>query len=761
MPEYHVGLNLEERFESPPAIEGVPVSIGGMIGRTRKGSIEKAIYVSSWEDFVRKCGKFYGGYALPKHIYGFFQNEGTALWISRVLTEMVYGSLSTGSVPSNNAITWTAVHPGAESNGIQVELVDPGGASQPLTITVAVTASGWLITVSLETDGGSAIISTAAQVIAAITADLDASELVTAANTSGSTGAGVMTAAVAANLTGGEGPAIADGWFRDSDNNEVAAYIAAADPGHWGRALKITTRKASTTLTAAISAGATTEAEVDSVEDIGIGDLLIFDVAGTMDYAVVHTVDATLKKVTFVSKVFGAHSIGATVETATTHAVATTIVNALANGATSAELNNAIGARKGSLIHINDGTTEVTVEVTNVSGNTIYFSAVTLGASIAAGSPATSFEFDLIVEDDTGVTETHEDLSMVANNAMNYINTRLSGKSNQSDLIEVTDQAPANTPAYLDIPLPVYQIALEYGLDGETPQDADYIGVSTPGSETGIYRFSGIKEISMIATPGVLSKLVQENGHAWCDARLHAIYIGAVTQSIDTIQEAREFRDYTLNGSTMRGTCYFPWLTIYDPETDYTVLEDISPEGWVMGVWSRVRASRGFHKAPANERIIGIQGLSTDDKTIDWDDASIALNPRGVNIIRDVPGYGIRIYGARTLLKDARPQQFIHVVATYIYNEQSILSNSLWVPFEPLNDDTVEDLLTSIGDFFYQQWNTGVFVPEDDPSKAYYAEVISRSNNLLKVKFGFNVVETAEKVVFVASNMNGTLTVEE
>jgi hypothetical protein len=227
------------------------------------------------------------------------------------------------------------------------------------------------------------------------------------------------------------------------------------------------------------------------------------------------------------------------------------------------------------------------------------------------------------------------------------------------------------------------------------------------------------------------------------------------------VEEALEFRDYTLNGSTMRGTCYFPFITIWDPESDYTVKQDISAEGWVMGVWSRVRVDRGFHKAPANERIKGIFGLATDDQVVDWDDASLLLNPRGINIIRDFPGYGIRIFGARTLLQVGKPQQFIHVMATTIYNEQSIINASLWSVFEPNNADLVEDVLGMIKDFFYRQWKDGVFVPEDNSEQSYYAQVVQQGSGIFEVKCGFNVVDTAEKVIFTFTNMDSQNSIEE
>lgn len=767
MPEFNVGLNLLEQFDTPPTIEGVPVSIGGLIGRTKKGKTDKAIFATSWEEYQRKMGSYHGGFDLPKATRGFFVNEGRALWLSRVLRPEVFALLQTGA--ADYALDWTARHPGAESNNINIIITDPGG-DNPLLVTVTQTVSGWDIDVQLETVAA-AIQTTANEVLAAVNAELDALQLVVVSLTSGSAGTDVMVAESTAPLAGGLGPSTADDWAFDTDQGSHSIKVAADNPGAWGNSLKYTTRKVATYLAADITVGANTEVEVNSVRDFEVGDLVVINDGSNTDYFVIATVDTANKKFTFISKSLSGYTAGVSViiSTVTRHEMVSTIVSALANGATQIELNNAIGARVGSLIHINDGTTEATILVTGVSGNVIIFATVGgLGAPIAANSPATSFEYQLDVEDELGESETHELISMEPTNPVNYVNTRLSGADKQSELIEVTDQNPSNSPLYLNLPYPLFQVALTMGLDGETPQDADYIGVATPGAETGIYRFKGIKEVSMIATPGQTSLAVVENGINFCDAELHAMYIAAMPQSVDTIEEAIEWRDYTLNISSMRSALYFPWMKHSDPESEFTIVRQIAGEGHIMGMWSRVATDRGFEKSPANERINGIVGLATDDKTIDWDDASLLLNPRGINIIRDFPGFGIRVFGGRTMLKEARPQRFIHVTRTTIFVEQSILSQSFWMTFEPNNEDLREDALDMIGDFFYNLWKDGVFVPEDNPDKAYYVYTGEGINTFartqageFRVKFGFNVVGTAEKVIFIVTNLRGVNSIEE
>jgi hypothetical protein len=100
---------------------------------------------------------------------------------------------------TNSKVMLTAVEEGAEGNAITITITDPPGNNVALSVDV----DGTAIEVIAATDGSSAITSTAAQVIAAINEDNDASQLVVAENGAASNGTGVVAAAAATPLTGG------------------------------------------------------------------------------------------------------------------------------------------------------------------------------------------------------------------------------------------------------------------------------------------------------------------------------------------------------------------------------------------------------------------------------------------------------------------------------------------------------------------------------------------------------------------------------
>jgi len=127
-------------------------------------------------------------------------------------TAPTFGTVKTGVVASNNGLAWTAK---LAVQGICVNLINPGGNSKPLRVTV----NGLQINVSLATNSSGVITTTAAQVITAIGANVQATRLVAVANDGASTGAAAVAAELGKYLTGSNMP-------QSADNPAIDAFIA-------------------------------------------------------------------------------------------------------------------------------------------------------------------------------------------------------------------------------------------------------------------------------------------------------------------------------------------------------------------------------------------------------------------------------------------------------------------------------------------------------------------------------------------------------
>ncbi|HEX3864907.1 MAG TPA: phage tail sheath C-terminal domain-containing protein [Stellaceae bacterium] len=96
------------------------------------------------------------------------------------------------------------------------------------------------------------------------------------------------------------------------------------------------------------------------------------------------------------------------------------------------------------------------------------------------------------------------------------------------------------------------------------------------------------------------------------------------------------------------GAFYHPW--VLTQEKIGAPIYEMPPTPFAAGILARRDLARGPHIAAANERLVGVVGLSpTVDDIIN---AAIYEPPLNINPLRAFPGLGIQLWGARTLSGD-------------------------------------------------------------------------------------------------------------
>lgn len=133
----------------------------------------------------------------------------------------VAAALTTALTGSNNDLVFTAKVKGVAGNSITVTYVDPGEE----TAAESVEVTGTDIVVTLRSV--SSVLSTAAQVKAAIDGNTDAAALVTVANAAANDGTGVVTAMAEAALQGGVDGTPGEAWEHRWHSGYV--YLNASD----------------------------------------------------------------------------------------------------------------------------------------------------------------------------------------------------------------------------------------------------------------------------------------------------------------------------------------------------------------------------------------------------------------------------------------------------------------------------------------------------------------------------------------------------
>jgi len=151
---------------------------------------------------------------------------------------------------------------------------------------------------------------------------------------------------------------------------------------------------------------------------------------------------------------------------------------------------------------------------------------------------------------------------------------------------------------------------------------------------------------------------------------------------------------------------YYPWLRVVDPlRPSSAITRNIPPSGHVAGQYARSDFEVGVHKAPANAPLIWIQDVTF----VVNDTVHGVLNPLGINVIRSLPGRGIRIFGARTISSDP-DWRYVNVRRLLMMIEKAIYLSTQWAIFEPNDVYTRTKLGLSITSFLIALWQQGALV---------------------------------------------------
>lgn len=253
--------------------------------------------------------------------------------------------------------------------------------------------------------------------------------------------------------------------------------------------------------------------------------------------------------------------------------------------------------------------------------------------------------------------------------------------------------------------------------------DNMYLGVDSnePRLRTGIHALRNIQDISIVAVPGQTTAGVQQALINHCENdRYRFAVLDALGPNRDTLVDVQNQRQ---RYDTKYAALYHPWLTIPEPLPANIVnirQLPIPPSGHVMGIYARTDNTRGVHKAPANEVVRGITGLTRSLNKSEHD----VLNPFPVNInvIRDfrLNNRGLRVWGGRCITSDSE-FKYLNVRRLLIFIEASIDRGLQWVVFEPNAEPLWARVRRSISNFLTVVWRNGA-LEGTKPEEAFFVK---------------------------------------
>lgn len=308
----------------------------------------------------------------------------------------------------------------------------------------------------------------------------------------------------------------------------------------------------------------------------------------------------------------------------------------------------------------------------------------------------------------------------------------------------------ALSPAPTTVEGPRYLIELENGSDGDMPVAVDYGGeVDEVNGSTGFAALEDIEDIAIAMTPAAA---VDENSHQAIVAELQKHcrkmrYRVGIVDSREgmSLSEIREFRS---NFDDSRLALYYPWVVISDPTGQRQTIT-VPPSGFIAGVYANTDVSRGVHKPPANEPVIGALRFAQDINRFQQE----VLNPDGINCLRSFPGRGHRVWGGRTLSSDPE-WKYVNVRRYFLYLERSIEKSTQWIVFEPNGERLWANVRQTVEDFLYNEWFNGRLLGST-PKSAYFVRCDRSTmtqndldNGRLVCEIGVAPLKPAEFVIF-------------
>jgi len=391
-----------------------------------------------------------------------------------------------------------------------------------------------------------------------------------------------------------------------------------------------------------------------------------------------------------------------------------------------------------------------------VSGGQVILAAYTLEKSEEEGVPPTTPETQKTV----GVTSDSEALATKAEEVILCTNFTEFKRAFYTKSQEEEGKPTVMSGGLSNLTYAVYG----FFANGGTRCYAAYTTINDAANI--LEQFAAIDEIAIVAAPGanatIQNKLIE---HCQETQDRFAILDSPADATNDTMTKSLNASDDGNKNGTPKtsgglpprspyAALYYPWLVVSDlTNSDQT--KTVPPSGYIAGIYARVDAQRGVHKAPANEVVFGATGLQ---RTISRNKQD-GFNPAGVNCIRNLNG-NIRVWGARTWDPDS-DTPYISTRRLLNYIRESIDEGTQWAVFEPNSPELWAKVRREVTAFLTTVWRSGALFGAT-PQEAFFVQCDEETNppeervlGQLSAKVGVAIVKPAEFVIFELSQWNG------
>lgn len=389
---------------------------------------------------------------------------------------------------------------------------------------------------------------------------------------------------------------------------------------------------------------------------------------------------------------------------------------------------------------LDDDATAATVDIAPDSGsdNVGTITAKNRGADgnnlrVEFSSAALSGYYNLVVYREGGasaadssdsndlVVESYNNLLLDDANSSDYIEPVV---NQSSALIEVSITDGTIAPATNRLPL-------TGGADGTAPLAADYVSA--------VSDFATIDRPLILFAPEIISILGTANGKTVQDGLISFASANngfAVLDTAADLDPSEAINAASGLGAYSNAAVYYPNVFIADPVGRSSAsLRKIGPAGSVAGLYLFYDKQTGPFKAPAGIQAVvrGAVALERSFTPTELDDLNTASSP--VNAIRNVPGAGIVVMGARTLLQDNTSNRYVNMRRSLIFLKKSLQDLTAFAMFQNNDERLWKQIRTAISVFLNEYYSQGG-LRGNTPNDAFFVKCDGELNTASTIANG-------------------------
>ena len=270
-----------------------------------------------------------------------------------------------------------------------------------------------------------------------------------------------------------------------------------------------------------------------------------------------------------------------------------------------------------------------------------------------------------------------------------------------SSAIRISDSA-SGTPVTNTYPL-------SSGANGTAVVAADYTNYHSTG-DSAFASFSSLDRPLVVFLPEIHKTLaadidtVIDAASSWAEDNNSFVVVD--TDADLTVTEALTFASGLTSSSA--AAVYYPNLWVADPiGRGSGSLRKIGPAGSVAGLYLATDASRGVFKAPAGitTTVQGVVAVEKSFTSTELDSLNSSTAP--VNALRQIPGAGLSVMGARTLKQDGTANKYVNMRRSLNYIRKNLKNLTEFAVFENNDERLWARINTSLTVFLNEYRNQG------------------------------------------------------